>query len=321
MKSIVMKNKHSLVNFWALTSIFIILFTSSCREIIDFDPNDGSGRYVITAQADNYFGTSVIVQKTVAYYSEVPVEDVYKNISVKIIDHSDGSKEYDIPLSKYKEIRNPRYGADNSESSVEHESGHYHAREFRSDFKPKKGQKYTIEVTIDGKEYSATSTMPPDGLNITSGPKNSEIKKKKSPSKNYEFTSEYAIDLGEDAFGYVTLMKDQVHISGFFAAAPNSAFSARYLGGYEDTYTIYTNQDRDVYTPDVRLCFVRVTKETYDYMIATNFLGIVGGGPPSKNPGNPVSSWKADEGEEVLGHFSLKYITAFPIPELPQISE
>lgn len=306
-------------NFAVLLAIlFISFFVISCTEIISIELQDGSGRYVITAKSDNHFGTSVIVQKTLPYFTDKSVESVYKNVSAKIIDHSDGDKEYILTLagdSKYV-YRGTSDGTSDGK--------HYYVRVFRSDFKAKKSDSYTMKVVIDGKEYSAKSTMPSGGLKITSEPVYTGW-------EETNYTAKYSVDFAKSGeYGYVAFMRDQsvVFSSDARPVASGSAFAAAYRKGIEEEYNFSelilggeeSSMARKIYQ-ESKLCFSKVNGDTYNYLLAIDLLDFNRNGPPSKNPANPVSSWKDQRGDraDVLGHFYLQYINCFDIQPLPSL--
>lgn len=299
----------------------------SCTEIIDVDLRDGSGEVVITAVTDNYFGTAVFVQKTVAFYDgDIESELSSRTLevtSVSIMDRADGNEK--IPLTKTK-------------SSIYHRERIVYA----SSFKAKAGHTYTVEVVFEGKTYRATAKMPSEkvAVSVTSdggeyGWKKSELSsflgenrydlkyKVKIPSTQlYAGVSILSSGLLSDKKGKVILIEGpSFSISSLELMAPNTLQSSAFEGGRDfNALELYEKKEGgddydDKVIQNTRLCVLTLEYEAYQYLSILEHLNAGSGGEaPNKNPANPVSNWSYG----ALGYFYTRHIQAYLLPATPK---
>lgn len=292
------------------------LLTMSCREEIQVDLKEATGRYIITAQIDNHFGTSVSVQETIGYFSEknfniVQVKDFTASVREKTT-----TKWYDLKADKRKV-----YSRIDAVDSFEMDIKKLPAE----DFVAKLNETYVMEVEVAGKTYTAEIKMPEEALKHTTDASKYTVKdddfenriddfdEKNFGKKLYEVKYEYAVDLGKN-YGRVYPMKDQTYMGGFggLLLAPNTLVSSDKEKQREYTHGLFDKE-----YPDTELCFISMGYASYRYFGSLSFSAA---GPGSaKNPGNPQTNWKeGGKAAEVEGYFTAVHIKAYPFPPAPK---
>lgn len=148
-------------------TVLSIVFFTSCEKNIDFKLDDAARVLVVDAQIENGQAPVVVLTKSLDYFDkispEILVNSFVRNATVSM---SNGTvthnfKEYTVPLA-------PGY----SLSYYSIDSANL-ATAFAGEF----NKQYTLNVTAEGKSYTATTTIPrltkiPDSLWFKSAPLN-----------------------------------------------------------------------------------------------------------------------------------------------------
>jgi hypothetical protein len=248
------------IPFYIITG-FSFLF-SSCEEVIDLNLNQSTPIIVIEANLTNRFESQLIkISLTKAFTDDNTIIPV-KNAVVTI--KEENGLTYILKESLV-------FG---SYSSVP--------------FKGKVGLNYTVQVSVNGKTYTAQSTMPQPVLldSITVTELTFFTSKKKYIQVNYQDTP----NIGNQ-YNYVLSVNDEVRNAYYVD-------SDRFNDGKNVTNTIF-NDDPELKKGDkVLVDFQCIEMNIYRYFYSISQIS--GNGGPPTAPSNPDSNF--DNG--ALGYFS-----------------
>jgi hypothetical protein len=243
-------------------SAFIILTFSSCEDVIDLKLNNAEPQIVIEADVVNNQNYQIVkISKT-------------KNFT---------DNNSSVPLS------NATVTIKEDGSSVTYNFTQLSPGVYKSGFFIGKPElKYTLQVTINGKTYSATSTMPKvvtlDSLSVT------EVSffNKKNKFVQVNFNDPPNI---KNQYNCVISLNDTL-IKGYYVNED------RFNDGKNVKNTLF-NSEHHIKTGDtVKVDFQCIDYNTYRYFFA--LTQITGNGGPPTAPSNPPSNF--DNG--ALGYFS-----------------
>ncbi|MBU0695617.1 MAG: DUF4249 domain-containing protein [Bacteroidetes bacterium] len=253
------KNKIAYLSFLLLG---VLTLFNSCEDIIDINLNNANPNVVIEANVVNNGLQTVKVTKTKSFNDNNTAVSINgANISVT----EEGGSTY-----TFTEQANLL--------------GNYYSNQFVG----KPGKKYTIKVNINGKIYTANSTMPQpvklDSISVT------ELtfftNKRKYLQVHYKDPAKIA-----NQYNYVLNINGEIRNAYYVD-------SDRFNDGNNVTNTIF-NSDPEIKSGDkITLDFQCIDELIYRYFFAIS--QIAGNGGPPTSPANPDSNF--DNG--ALGYFS-----------------
>ncbi|MBC7655490.1 MAG: DUF4249 domain-containing protein [Oligoflexus sp.] len=242
-------------------SAFIILAFSACEDVIDLNLDNAEPKIVIEANVVNNQNFQIVkISKTKKFTDSNIIEPLS---GATVIIKEDGGGTYNF---------------------TQLSPGVYKSGVFIG----KPGIKYTVQVTISGKTYSATSIMPQvvvlDSLTVT------ELsffsRKNKFVQVNFKDPANV-----KNQYNYVITLNDTL-------INPYYVDEDRFNDGKTVTNTLFTSNP-DLKTGDiVKVDFQCIEYNTYRYFFA--ITQISGNGGPPTAPSNPLSNF--DNG--ALGYFS-----------------
>ena len=144
MQSCCMKN---MFRFIVLLPLFFTIV--SCERAIEFSPKETANELVVEATIENNQPPRVILSRSLAFFSTLSLEQLQSSfVHGALISISDGSrthqlKEYAVGVQGYQFFY---YTTDSANLGTE----------VKGQFKTR----YDLNITVDGKSYSATTTIP-----------------------------------------------------------------------------------------------------------------------------------------------------------------
>lgn len=256
-------------------SLYLLLTTlvvaSSCQKVIDVDLNSADPKLVIECLlTDSAVPKTVLLTRTVDYFDGGTTPQV-TGAQVVISDN-----------------------VGNTETLTEVQPGRYEAATIQG----VPGRTYFLNVTVDGKNYTAQSTMP-------------------NPVQIDSAYAEYIPPLFGGGGGYVTTgavydpaneenyYRQRLYINGELQDTAGIYFLAddKLSNGLYVRFPLFPvfAQLGDSITVEMYL----YEKSGYDYFISLSELANSGGGPASASPGNPVSTISGG----ALGYFIAAPVT------------
>lgn len=245
--------------------IFLLfgLMLSSCEDVIDINLNDASPKLIIVGEIDNRTTTQrVSISKTVAFTSENPFDPV-RGAQVEVTD-----------------------GQGRVYSYSEREPGIYVAQNFRG----REQEEYTLQVLVEGKVLTATSTMP---RVVTVDSVGTSVSTFFGEERKF-VTLKYQDPVGEPNY-YRYLMS----VNG-------GAFKMVYVSSDKFNDGKYVNEDlvdfdSELFLGDSVVVHMQcIDKATFDFWNAVQSTN-----PGSAAPANPPSVF----GDDALGYFSAHAVT------------
>lgn len=240
---------------------FVILVFSSCKDVIDLNLGNVSPQIVIEANVVNNQNYQIVrISKTKKFSDNNDSEPI---IGASVIIEEEGTRTYNFTQL----------------SPGVYKSGF---------FIGKPDLKYTIKVTINGKTYAATSTMPKvvnlDSLTVT------EVSFFSKKNKFVQVNFKDPVNI-KNQYNYVITVNDSLRNAYYVD-------EDRFNDGKTVKNTLFTSNP-DLKSGDI----VKVDFQCIDYNIYRYFFAITqitgNGGPPTA-PSNPPTNF--DNG--ALGYFS-----------------
>lgn len=150
---------------------------------------------------------------------------------------------------------------------------------------------YKAIVTIGDQQYTSTAKVPTlipfTGMNIEEDTRT--FGGDDDPEDQTSYLFKYDFDLKNDQYASVGHLINLVQKDRRFELFQGNAS----LQALNPKQSIIDVRDQD----QVIIALYAINEDTYEYY--RELTGIIGGGPPSKNPANPESNWSPD----VLGRF------------------
>ena len=249
---------HNLIHGFFLLLLSVIGF--ACQKVIDVDLNSAAPQIVIEGNISDSPGPYyVTLSKTINFDQPntfPPVTGAHVVIS-------------DI--------------VGNSELLTEASPGTYRT----SVIQGTPGRTYTLDVTSEGKEYIATSTMPAP-VNIDSLTLDYIVN---GPDRYWAFKVDFKDPAGVKNYYHFVLMRNSIISQRFFL------YDDRLQDGESITYDLVPDT---LYDRDVVIIFLQcVDKGVYDYFRTASQISN-GRGSQSASPANPLSNFS----NGALGYFS-----------------
>lgn len=249
-----------------LTLLLILLFLSSCEKVLDLNLDKTQPKIVIESIfTDQNLRHIVSISYTANFDADnarIPVTGAI----VTLVEENGPTLTFTEP--------NP---------------GNYSS----SRYKGKPGKKYTLNVTVKGTTYSATSTMP---MPV-------EIKSLNQAELNFFNERRKIIQVNyKDPAGIPNFYFNRVFVNG--KRRDNfSLESDRFNDGKEVNNNIYIDEPDLVVGDEVRIQMLTIDENVYRYLFS--ITQITGNGGPPTAPANPNSNFN----NGALGYFSASTST------------
>lgn len=258
--------------FSALLFILII----SCERAIEFSPRQTANELVVEATIENDQAPLVILSRSLAFFSTLsPAQLQSSFVHGATITIADGSrthllKEYVVPVAGYQFYY---YSTDSADLATE--------------VKGKFNTKYDLSITVEGKTYTASTTIPAlsktiDSLWFTKAPENPDSTKvvvmgRAADPPGYGNYIRYFTSTNQGPYlpGLASVFDDQIVDGTTYTVQIEKGVDRNTDIDFE-TYSFFTKGD----TVDVKL--TNIDKATYDFWrtMEYSYSGI----------GNPFSS-------------------------------
>lgn len=243
--------------------VFIVLALSSCQKVIDVDLNSAEPRIVIEADLANNSVCRVTLTRTVNF-DELNNFPPVKGAMIRLTDDA-GNTEILTENSFYP--------------------GFYTTITMNG----QPGHTYTLDVTVDGKTYTATEKMADtvaiDSINMQRG------FFRNVNNLHVYFTDQHAIDNWYRIVHYVNNeLINSIDITDDIAR-DGQQFDAMIFGG--------SDEDSLMANDSVYIMLQNIDKGSFKYF--NTLFQAEGGGDPGATPANPVSNFS----NGALGYFSV----------------
>jgi len=256
--------------FYGLSIVTLIL--SSCQKVIDLNLDQTSPKLVIEATiTNNFIQHSVSLSETVSFDAstrKMPVSG-----AVVVLNDENGSV-----IRFTEQGQNP---------------GQYRSPYFRGI----PGRKYTLNVTVNGKTYTASSVMPSpvpiESLNLVNMSFFGEIRKM--------IEVNYMDPAGEANYYYSRIWVNDIRRDQFFVD------SDRFTNGREVKNTLFIDEPYLKNGDEVSVQMFTIDEHVYRYLYS--ITQITGNGGPPTVPTNPVSNFN----HGALGYFSASTVSQMRI--------